>query len=527
MKEQGFGNLPQVAVDFIASVIKKMRYRKKVRQDVEAELVSHFEDALGDCRTDEKRQEKAQQLINEFGDAKLLATLIRRGKKRCRPLWVKAIIGCLKVIGVLVVLAGIRVGSLAVGNVNVSVDYIQWLNELASQGRSENLNARGDYIRAVELYESVPEELKEDFPKLPKELSLGLYKIAKEYLKVNGPCLRALEDGARKPYYWPEYSGKGRFDSIMEMTMPSLSGHGEVAQHMRFRINMDMHEGDIDSAINNGLVLLEFGTDMQGKGLLIEQLVGVTIEKKASQSLYDIAASEEITSEQIKRLQTGVRSYVENKQKVYDLQAEKAFWYDNIQRSFTDDGKGSGRPLLKGVPYAVKDWKSAVSGFVLCDFPDRQEVVRRIDERYELMNKYCKESPWEKRNKDKNQYDKDVSWMLIAIQALESVSREMWKKKADGLGLLTAVSVLRYKAETGSYPDSLEDIVKGGYLGRVPEDPFSGEALIYKRSDDDFTVYSIGENFVDNGGVMEKDSDGRKRKWSKFGDFVFWPVGEN
>ena len=80
-------NLPECAKDFIKLVIKKMRYRKKVRDEVMAELIAHFEDELQSCATDEEKEQKAQQLIGKFGDVKLLATLLRRAKKRCRPLW--------------------------------------------------------------------------------------------------------------------------------------------------------------------------------------------------------------------------------------------------------------------------------------------------------------------------------------------------------------------------------------------------------------------------------------------------------
>ena len=84
-KESKLGNLPVAAVDFIRLVIKKMRYRRKVRRDVQAELTAHFEDELKDCKTDEQREQKARQLIAGFGDVKLLAILLRRAKKRCRP----------------------------------------------------------------------------------------------------------------------------------------------------------------------------------------------------------------------------------------------------------------------------------------------------------------------------------------------------------------------------------------------------------------------------------------------------------
>ena len=76
-------NIPASTVEFIRRLLNKMGYHRKVRQDVQAELTAHFEDELKDCKTDEEKEQKAQQLITGFGDLKVLAILLRRAKKRC------------------------------------------------------------------------------------------------------------------------------------------------------------------------------------------------------------------------------------------------------------------------------------------------------------------------------------------------------------------------------------------------------------------------------------------------------------
>jgi len=91
--------LPRCAADFIGQVTKTMRYRRKVRQDVQAELTAHFEDELRDCADAQEREQRAKKLIEEFGDAKLLAVLCRRAKKRCRPLWVRAWVRTMQAVG--------------------------------------------------------------------------------------------------------------------------------------------------------------------------------------------------------------------------------------------------------------------------------------------------------------------------------------------------------------------------------------------------------------------------------------------
>ncbi len=60
--------VPACAEDYIKQILKKLRFRRKVRRDVQEELTAHFADELKDCRTDEDREQKAKQLIAGFGD---------------------------------------------------------------------------------------------------------------------------------------------------------------------------------------------------------------------------------------------------------------------------------------------------------------------------------------------------------------------------------------------------------------------------------------------------------------------------
>jgi hypothetical protein len=92
-------NLPERVVEFINSIIKKIRYRRRVREEVQAELTAHFEDELHGCADEEEKQKLAQQLVSQFAQPKVLATLIRRAKKRCRPMWKKALVRSLQVLG--------------------------------------------------------------------------------------------------------------------------------------------------------------------------------------------------------------------------------------------------------------------------------------------------------------------------------------------------------------------------------------------------------------------------------------------
>ncbi|MBL7107630.1 MAG: hypothetical protein ISS77_08520, partial [Phycisphaerae bacterium] len=138
-----FKDLPVMAVDYIKLVIKRMGYRKKVRADVQAELITHFQDGLKDCKSDEEKQAAVKNLIEEFGDPKVLGKLMKRGKKRCRSLWRKAIANTFKTVGILLIVLVLYVGWFLSGKPIITTNYVEQLNRIVKPmpNVDPNLNA--------------------------------------------------------------------------------------------------------------------------------------------------------------------------------------------------------------------------------------------------------------------------------------------------------------------------------------------------------------------------------------------------
>jgi hypothetical protein len=60
-----------------------------------------------------------------------------------------------------------------------------------------------------------------------------------------------------------------------------------------------------------------------------------------------------------------------------------------------------------------------------------------------------------------------------------------------------------YRRAHGAYPADLATLAPS-YLPALPEDPFSGDPLVYRVETEGYTLYSVGPNKVDDGGVSEK-----------------------
>jgi len=535
--------LPACATEYIKQVLKKMRYRRKVRRDVQAELEAHFEDELKQCITDEEKEKKAQQLITNFGDVKLLAVLLRRAKKRCRPLWRKALVCSFQALGIIVLYFLICSSPMLVGKPTISVNYVDWLNELVRAGRDEQDNARPYYEKAFELYVEMPQWLSKSRAKWPTDFNDVKLNLLADWLADNQAAIDALREGSRCPGCWSEYQSDepelnkaplttvSMVNAIVANAMEILPSYRRLAFALRWQILYKAYNGDIDTALSDSVALMRFGDHLLGHGLLIEQLVGIAMEALAHNAIFMLLERVDVPADVLKSAQEKLDKQFGSQEPIVSVEAEKVFWYDIIQRAFTDDGQGSGRMLARGLPYvATDDWKDNLWRFVSFSYPDRQEMVANIDRYFERFAEILAETPWDMRNEaiDEQEGNEDVRiapiMLKINIPAYRRVSQIAWRMKTGRQALLTVLAIMRYEKEKDQYPAGLDELVEAGYLKKLPMDPYGDGPLIYRRTNGGFLLYSFGMDLTDDGGKLGLDSRGTPRMWADNGDWVFWPV---
>jgi hypothetical protein len=506
-----------------------------------AELAAHFEDGLKDCKTDQEKEQRAKELIADFGDVKLLGVLLRRAKKRCRPSWQKFLVRSFQIVGIIALYVAIRITYLTIGTANVNVNYIDWLNNLVKINRPEQENAKLYYDKAAELCLPFPSEIQN---KLSMCTSKGcgannrwladfndfeMEHLVKR-LTDNETALRALRKGSQKTYYWPMYTGENMELTrkvLADATRP-LSNYRTLALAMRCQIAYETHKGNIGAALDNCIVLLKFGGHLQGKGLLIEQSVGIAIESLAYERVFAILETADVPVDTLKSFYKELENHLAHQGAVVNWEAEKALWYDLIQRGFTDDGKGNGRVLKNGLPLVVKDAKSSLIGFFFWNYPDRRTFVKTIDGYFDQAGKLLQETPWKLDITGKSQIWNEIGKECFMLQILGPahgrIGELCWRLKTNRAALLTVLAVLSYQKEKGTFPANLYELAAKGYLRELPMDLYSDSPLVYKKTDNNFLLYSFGPNFKDNSGQISRDSEGRARIWADEGDAVFWPV---
>jgi hypothetical protein len=64
---------------------------------------------------------------------------------------------------------------------------------------------------------------------------------------------------------------------------------------------------------------------------------------------------------------------------------------------------------------------------------------------------------------------------------------------------LTALAIEQFRDEQGHVPEKIEEL-QPKFLEEVPEDPFDGEPVRYRRLQKGYVLYSVGRDRQDNGG---------------------------
>ena len=554
-KEELLDNLPGCAIEFIKLVIKKMRYRKGVRRDVQAELTAHFEDELKDCATAELREQKARQIIDGFGDAKLLAVLLRRAKKRCRPLWRTITARTFQTIGVLILLFVLYTGWFLTGRPTISVDYLSVWNQMSRPQIKDEDNAWPHYEKAIALFTEPNQELNEmhEFT-APGRISLGSLtddqqQKIKKWVELNESAWQEFVKAGSKSYCYREYrydpNTKDEDKWLLNILLPHLSAIRKLARAGIWQARIQMDKNQPKQAIEDCLAIARCGSHWQGKGTLVEQLVGIAISGLAYGEILNIAETKDLSPVDLKHLQEKLLQIYPQGYPLMNMEGERIAFLDVVQHLFTKGGPGGGHLVPHKLTYLGDITGSADEvriNMVRLPFytaaamvhAGRDETIARGNEIYGRQAEIAKMSPYQRHISDPNGINEMFSnlskyrYFLIHIMmpAIDRASEMAYRGRASHQATVTVLALKRWRLEKNEYPKNLDELVAAGYLKELPADPFSDKPLVYKKADDDFTLYSVGPNFTDDGGESGKDSNGRPTKWRDDGDTVFWPVPE-
>ncbi|MHC4586931.1 MAG: redoxin domain-containing protein [Planctomycetota bacterium] len=357
--------------------------------------------------------------------------------------------------------------------------FVNELNEIAIAGRPERDNAAPYYLKAIELYIKEPDALNGKTRKLPDELTAQEHTLLRKWVQDNSRAIEQLQLGGDKPYCWFTQTGP-----TLDIN-PHLREIIELAFVLQARAMLHAENRNINSVINDIDKLYKFGAHVaSGPNLTEEKMVGIAVKGLAIRDAFNILDRKLVSTALMKSLEDKFKQLATNYNEAFDIRGDKI----NMREKIEADPSNS---------FYIKYLKSAL----------------------EYSDTIAAMTPW-KINTDKANLTSTKNPLIEILSPAITRSIEIeYSSRAEIQALITTIAILRYNSDKNGYPATLSGLISAGYLKELPKDPYSNKPLVYKRTQEGFTLYSFGADFDDDGGLHSKRGLGEEG-----GDQVFWPV---
>ena len=408
-----------------------------------------------------------------------------------------------------------------------------------------------NFLEAVSV--AVLHEAIKRYSNLPKDIRGELSDVELEYIspwvRQNEASWQEFLAGSAKSYchrpytYGPNDESK----SVFSILLPPLGPLKNLARMGMWRSRIDRDQGRLQQSIEDCLAIARAAGHWQGNGTIVEQLVGMSISSLGHADILSLLADQKLSAAELQRLQEQMSQIYPGGYPLINMEWERLAFMDIVQHSFTDGGPGGGH-LIPGLwdeltdlirpSHDDRDKRIFMPLYTAASMVHarRDATIAKANEIYALQSKLARTTPYQRHVSDLKTADEimyeywhSYRFFLVGVfmPATARISEIAYRGKIRHEATVAILAILRWRLEKDQYPASLGELVAAGFLNELPMDPWSDKPLVYKKTEDDFTLYSVGFNFTDDGGEVTM-KHGKPNMWgtSEAGDSIFWPVIE-
>jgi hypothetical protein len=343
------------------------------------------------------------------------------------------------------------------------------------------------------------------------------------WLKANEKPLAVVIEATKRPgYFNPLVSRRNDKQPAMVRAalLPGIQKCRELASALVARAMLRVGEGKLDEAWQDLIACHRLGRLVARGATIIEGLVGIALDQVASAADLAYLERANLTAKQIQDRLKDLQGLPPMPAMADQINlGERIIYLDSLQfirRGCVD--MVAGGPAKKVSAEELKalemlDWEPALrtgnrwfdrlaAALRLKDRGGRVKALKKIDEELKELKGPVNLA---KLIQEKGPADKKVGQSLgdffirLLTPAVQKVHDAYDRTEQVQRNLQVAFALAGYHREHGRYPAKLDDLAPK-YLPAVPNDLFSGKALVYRPMEKGYLFYSVGVNGKDEQG---------------------------
>jgi len=296
----------------------------------------------------------------------------------------------------------------------------------------------------------------------------------------------------------------------IDMVLPELQSLRTSARLLALAARREAADGDAAAALRDVVRIGRMGRHASAEPILVSALVGIATDRMALTTLADVLPQlrksdlPALDAPEINDLVRSVPSIAKH------LYGEEAFGLSIL--ADLADGRmnvghlgalaGNGPPLAPGNPLLAPLSCLFRAFFVSDDIAAYRAYLKQFQQ--------LTASPpaWPEMKKRAEEIEKSLTvrnqGLITSLMtpALSGICRSRVQSQSAHEVAATLVAATRQRLATGGVPATLDELVPG-QLRSVPRDPFATDKpLLLRRTDTDWTVYSVGPDGEDDGGPV-------------------------
>jgi len=345
------------------------------------------------------------------------------------------------------------------------------------------------YVKAAKMIapaNPAVDEVNDGRPPTDPKICAQQYSLANKeaWLRRNAAGFSLMQAALKMECQFPQMRGNSIF--------PPYAPLRELARSKTIERKAREMRGDWNGAVQSQIDTIQMGNDIAHGGVLISALVGIAVEAIGRGVNWD--GTEHLNAQQ-------TRAAIARLQAIYDARftyaesVREEKWY-MVSWLLDAMHKGSWRQQFINPNYLLLPARIQLFA------SSKRRVMDNLIQMFDAQIANAQQ-PYTSPQKPLPEGDA-VTQILAPVY---DKTRTSFARGDAGNALwLTTLALRAYKLEHDAYPTKLSALVPN-YLKQVPADPFGGgEALHYRLEKDNYVLWSIGPDGVDNGGTPVQDN---------------------